>query len=256
MNNPEARGTPDEVAIVNTSITATVISLQVGLPQRMTSAGISDQSGSPQEWTTGFFKKSTSESIWLGALNLAGDGQADLANHGGLDKAVNVYPHEHYPYWGHTSGLTNLPMGGFGENFTTQGLLEQQVCIGDIFQLGDATVQISQPRQPCWKLARYWRIKDLAVRVQETGRTGWYFRVLTEGHVQAGQKLVLQERPYPQWTVSATNQVMHHLVQDRQAAQELADCKALSSRWREKLRQRALTGAQENTSLRLNGPRK
>ena len=256
MNNQEARGNPDEVVFVNTDLTATVISLQVGLPQCMTSADFLDQSGSLQEWTTGFFKKSTTESIWLGTLNLTGDGQADLVNHGGLDKAVNIYPHEHYAYWEHTVGFTPLPMGGFGENLTTQGLLEQDVCIGDVFQLEEATVQISQPRQPCWKLARYWRIKDLAVRVQETGRTGWYFRVLTEGHVQAGKKLVLQERPYPQWTVSAANQVMHHLVQDRQAAQELADCKALSSRWREKLRQRALTGAPENTSLRLNGPGK
>ncbi|MBL8074723.1 MAG: MOSC domain-containing protein [Nitrospira sp.] len=241
---------------MKTDLTATVISLQVGLPQCMTSAEFLDQSGSLQEWTTGFFKQSTTEPIWLGTLNLAGDGQADLVNHGGRDKAVNVYPHEHYAYWEHTVGLTPLPMGGFGENLTTQGLLEQDVCIGDVFQLGEATVQISQPRQPCWKLARYWRIKDLAVRVQETGRTGWYFRVLTEGHVQAGKKLVLQERRYPQWTVSAANQVMHHLVQDRQAAQELSDCKALSSRWREKLRQRALTGAPESTSPRLNGPGK
>ena len=256
MNNQEARGKQDEVVFVKTDLTATVISLQVGLPQCMTSAEFLDQSGSFQEWTTGFFKQSTTEPIWLGTLNLAGDGQADLVNHGGLDKAVNVYPHEHYAYWEHTVGLTPLPMGGFGENLTTQGLLEQDVCIGDVFQLGEATVQISQPRQPCWKLARYWRIKDLAVRVQETGRTGWYFRVLTEGHVQAGKKLVLQERRYPQWTVSAANQVMHHLVQDRQAAQELSDCKALSSRWREKLRQRALTGAPESTSPRLNGPGK
>lgn len=235
-------------------LTATVLSLQVGLPQRMPSLKASDHSGSRQEWTTGFLKKSTAESIWLGALNLAGDGQADLANHGGLDKAVNVYPHEHYSYWGQTPGLTTLPMGGFGENFTTQGLVEQDVCIGDVFQLGEATVQISQPRQPCWKLARYWRIKDLALRVQETGRTGWYFRVLREGHVQAGKQLVLRKRPYPHWTVSAANLVMHHQIQDLQAAQDLADCEALSLRWREKLRKRALTGAPENTAPRLNGP--
>lgn len=240
---------------MNASITATVISLQVGLPQRRTSTGFSNHAGSQQEWTTGFFKESTSESIWLGTLNLVGDGQADLDNHGGLDKAVNVYPHEHYPYWGQTVGLTNLPMGGFGENFTTQGLLEQHVCIGDIFQIGDATVQISQPRQPCWKLARYWRIKDLALHVQESGRTGWYFRVLREGHVQAGKKLILLERPYPSWTVSAANDIMHHRTNDMQAAQELADCIYLSLRWREKLKRRVLTGLPENTSSRLDGPR-
>ncbi|HMS85121.1 MAG TPA: MOSC domain-containing protein [Nitrospira sp.] len=241
---------------MNASFAAMVISLQVGLPQRRISTDVSAYSGAQQEWTTGFFKESTAESIWLGALNLAGDGQADLDNHGGLDKAVNVYPHEHYPYWAQTVGLTNLPMGGFGENFTTQGVLEEQVCIGDIFQIGDATVQISQPRQPCWKLARYWGIKDLALHVQESGRTGWYFRVLKEGHVQARKNLVLLERPYPNWTVLAANEVMHHQVHDRQAAKNLADCDALSSRWREKLRRRALTGVPENTSLRLRGPGK
>lgn len=240
--------------MVNRTITGMVVSLQIGLPRRITSAGFSDQSGTQQEWTTGFFKQSTSEAIWLGTLNLAGDGQADLENHGGVDKAVNVYPHEHYPYWGRTIGLMNLPMGGFGENFTTEGFLEQQVCIGDIFQIGDATVQVSQPRQPCWKLARYWRIKDLALQVQETGRTGWYFRVLTPGYVQAGKQLVLQDRPFPSWTVSAANEIMHHQVQDLQAAKNLADCTALSARWREKLKKRALTGVSENTSIRLNGP--
>jgi MOSC domain-containing protein YiiM len=239
---------------VNTSLTATVISLQVGLPQCITSVSFSDESSMPQEWTTGFLKKSTSKSILLGVLNLTGDGQADLVNHGGPEKAVNVYPHEHYAYWEETIGLTNLPMGGFGENLTTQGLLEEHVCIGDVFQLGEATVQISQPRQPCWKLARYWRIRDLAIRVQETGRTGWYFRVLKEGQVQSGMNLVLRERPYPSWTVLAANQVMHHRVQDLQAAQSLADCEALSMRWREKLRERVLTGVPENTSLRLKGP--
>ncbi|HBH78303.1 MAG TPA: hypothetical protein DDY39_00635, partial [Nitrospira sp.] len=108
----------------------------------MATADFLDQSGSLHEWTTGFFKKSTTELIWLGTLNLAGDGQADLVNHGGIDKAVNVYPHEHYAYWEHTVGFTPLPMGGFGENLTTQGLLEQDVCIGDVFQLGEAMVQI------------------------------------------------------------------------------------------------------------------
>ncbi|MBL8036919.1 MAG: MOSC domain-containing protein [Nitrospira sp.] len=239
---------------MSTGHRATIISLQVGLPRRMTSGDVSNQSGSQQEWTTGFFKEPTTESIWLGVLNLAGDGQADLENHGGVDKAVNVYPREHYPYWEQAIGLPSLPMGGFGENFTTHGVLEQHVCIGDVFQIGDATVQISQPRQPCWKLARYWKIRDLAVQVQETGRTGWYFRVLKEGHVQVGKNLVLRKRPYPQWTVAVANQVMHQRIQDLQAAQELADCDALSSRWREKLRKRALTGASENTSLRLNGP--
>jgi len=233
-------------------LSATVISLQVGLPRTVKSG---EDTGHVNEvWTTGFFKNSTPASLWLGRLNLEGDGQADLENHGGPDKAVNVYPCEHYPYWAQTIGLKNLHSGGFGENFTVEGLLENEVCIGDIFEIGESLVQVSQPRQPCWKLARRWRVKDLAIRVQETGRTGWYFRVLREGHVQVGKRLRLVERHHPNWTVSAANEVMHRRTNDRKAAQELADCVSLSSRWREKLKRRVLTGMPENTSPRLDGP--
>jgi MOSC domain-containing protein YiiM len=235
-------------------VSATVVSLQVGQPRTVGSSEETDPVD--QVWTTGFFKEPRSGLVWLGRTNLDGDGQADLKNHGGPEKAVNVYPAEHYPYWAQTIGLPNLQPGGFGENFTIEGLLESDVCIGDIFEIGESLVQLSQPRQPCWKLARRWRIKDLAFRVQETGRTGWYFRVLREGHVQAGTRLVLVERHHPSWTVSAANEVMHHLIDDRQAAQKLADCTDLSSRWREKLKRRALSGIPENTSSRLDEPRR
>lgn len=229
-----------------------IISLQVGLPRLIEVEAT--RTASDRTWTTGFFKLPVPHPVWLRKLNLDGDGQADLENHGGLDKAVNVYPAEHYPYWVQTIGLPDLQPGSFGENFTIEGLLESDVCIGDVFEVGDALVQVSQPRQPCWKLARRWQIKDLALLVQETGRTGWYFRVLKEGHVQAGNRLVLVERHHPSWTVFSANEVMHRRTQDRQAAQELADCTDLSSRWRNKLNRRALTGTIESTSSRLDGP--
>ncbi|MDF0665273.1 MAG: MOSC domain-containing protein [Nitrospira sp.] len=236
------------------TISATVISLQIGLPKTVGS----NQSPDPmdQAWTTGFFKEPTSGLIWLGRTNLQGDGQADLENHGGPEKAVNVYPFEHYPYWSQTLMLPKLPLGAFGENFTTQGLVESNLCIGDVLAVGESLVQVSQPRQPCWKLARRWRVSDLALRVQETGRTGWYFRVVKEGHVQAGNRLILLERHHPNWTVSAANEVMHHLIDDRKAAQELADCAYLSTRWREKLKRRAVNGIPENIAARLDGPTK
>lgn len=235
------------------SLTARVISLQVGKPKPVP---ISDGTDSPdQRWTTGFFKHPMTSSLWLGRLNLDGDGQADLENHGGPEKAVNVYPTEHYPYWEQTLGLVSLQPGSFGENFSTEGLLESDVCIGDVFEIGESLVQVSQPRQPCWKLARRWGIKDLALHVQKTGRTGWYFRVIREGYVQSGNSLILVERHHPQWAVSAANEIMHHRLADRQAAEELADCIHLSARWREKLKRRALTGIPENTASRLDGPR-
>lgn len=253
VNHPNGQpGSLSKGPFLRKPVAATIISLQVGQPQTLGNSGSPDPFD--EVWTTGFFKQPTSESLWLGTVNLAGDGQADLDNHGGPEKAVNVYPGEHYPYWLETLPVPDLHPGAFGENFTTTGLLESDVCIGDVFMIGDALVQISQPRQPCWKLARRWRVKDLAVRVQNTGRTGWYFRVLREGHVQVGNDLVLVERHCPDWTVSLANTVMHHRPHDREAASQLADCADLSLRWRTKLKRRAATGEAENTSSRLAGP--
>jgi len=232
-------------------VEADLLSVQVGVPRTLGRAAATDPMDTV--WTTGFFKEPVAGSVRLGRTNLAGDGQADLQNHGGPEKAVNVYPAEHYPYWERELGLAALPRGAFGENFTTEGLLEADVCVGDVFEIGDALVQLSQPRQPCWKLARRWRVKDLALRVQQTGRTGWYFRVLREGHIRAGARLRLTERPHPEWTVAAANEVMHHREHDAEAASALAACPALSVRWRESLARRAATGTAARTAARLEG---
>lgn len=228
-----------------------LLSIQVGLPQTLGVEGAIDPMDKP--WTTGFFKEKVAGRIHLGKTNLDGDGQADLQHHGGLEKAVNVYPSEHYSYWREKLKNREMPFGAFGENFTTAGLLEQTACIGDVFSIGEAVVQISQPRQPCWKLARRWRIKDLAAKVQKTGLTGWYFRVLKEGYVQGGLVLRLLERPHPEWTVSSANTIMHHHKRDLDAAQSLAFCPALSQNWRESLSKRAAIGKIADTSKRLIG---
>jgi MOSC domain-containing protein YiiM len=238
---------------LNTKSLGRIVSLQVGLPRVIETNDTRTLSG--QTWTTGFFKLPVTNPVWLGKLNLHGDAQADLQNHGGLDKAVNVYPIEHYAYWTQTLPLKNLPSGAFGENFTTDGLLENEVCIGDTFEVGDSLVQVSQPRQPCWKLARRWDVRDLAMQFQETGRTGWYLRVLREGFVKPEDQFVLVDRPYPQWTIAAANLIMHHQKKDIDAARELANCPTLSSRWRVKLSRRSTEiGLEENNSARLYGP--
>jgi MOSC domain-containing protein YiiM len=177
--------------------------------------------------------------LWLGRTNLAGDGQADTEHHGGPDKAVCAYPAVHYSYWLRELALPELPFGAFGENFTIAGAAEPEVCIGDIFSLGDALLQLSQPRQPCWKVARRWRVRDLAARVQSTGFTGWYFRVQREGEVEAGLQLRLQDRPCPEWPVARANRVMHRDRHDLLAARTLAACSHLSTTWRTKLERRA-----------------
>lgn len=228
-----------------------LLSIQVGLPKAV---------GGPNpasEWTTGFFKEPVSGPIWAGTTNLAGDGQGDLRVHGGADKAINLYPFEHYAYWLNELEIQKLSKGAFGENLTTTGAVEADVCIGDIFEIGGATrgsVQISQPRQPCWKLSRRWNIKDLAARVERTGRTGWYFRVLREGSIDPGGELRLVARSHPEWTVSLANEVMHRRKEDFEVARRLAECPALSQSWKNSLSRRAQTTTNADTSPRLRDP--
>lgn len=214
----------------------TLVSLQVGQPQTLGQADAPNPMDRP--WTTGFFKQPVAGPVWLGRTHLEGDGQADLKNHGGVDKAVLAYSADHYNFWKAQLNLPNLPPGAFGENFTITGQTEAEVCVGDIYAIGEAVVQVSQPRKPCWKLARRWRIEDLTQQVLANGRTGWYFRVLQTGIVSPGQAVVLQERPCPEWPVARAHQVMHHDLNDKAAALALANCALLSQNWRDKLRQR------------------
>lgn len=217
-------------------MTAQLLSIQVGLPQTLGTENAPDPMDRP--WRTGFFKTPIQGELWLGRTNLAGDGQADLENHGGIDKAVLAYSATHYPYWRSQLDRPDLPTGAFGENFTVDGQSEAEVCVGDIYAVGDALVQISQPRQPCWKLSRRWRVADLALQVKANGRSGWYFRVLQEGMVQPGLPLTLQERLHPEWSVDRANRVMHRHIQDEAATAELAACPSLSENWRQTLLKR------------------
>ena len=217
-------------------IAGLIRSIQVGLPEK---GHPECQEEVPQKpWTTGIFKRPVIGPVRLERHNLWGDGQADLVHHGGLDKAVCVYPSEHWAHWQGILPPHQLAGGAFGENFTLEGLTEAEVCIGDIFAVGSALVQISQPRQPCWKLARRWQIKDLAVQVERTGFTGWYFRVLQEGIVESTVPLQLTDRPFPQWTVATANRIMHQERDNQTAAEELSLCPLLSSSWHHTLRQR------------------
>ena len=231
--------------------TPQVITIQVGLPQAFGIKGASNPMDRP--WTTGFFKTPIEGKIWLGSTNLVGDGQADLKNHGGVEKAILAYAAEHYPIWRKNLQLPDLPHGAFGENLTIVGQTESSVCIGDVYNLGEAKIQVSQPRQPCWKLSRRWRIRDLALQVQQNGRTGWYFRVLKEGNIEPNLPLILQDRPYPQWTIARANQIMHQEQnQDNlESAAQLAACPLLSSKWQQTLSRRAKKSVNPDPAPRL-----
>lgn len=212
------------------------MSIQVGLPRMLGREDAHEPLDRP--WTTGIFKSPIAGTVWLGRLNLVGDGQADLKVHGGPHKAVCVYPAEHYPLWRGELDLWEMPYGSFGENFTTGGLLESEVCIGDVFAVGTALVEVSQPRSPCRKLAWRWQVSDMVARVLASGRTGWYLRVLREGEVQGSDELLLMQRPCPEWTVERATRVMHRDKANLDAARALAACPALAPGWWESLAKR------------------
>jgi MOSC domain-containing protein YiiM len=158
-----------------------VLSVNVGLPRKIQYNG--------QIINTAIFKDPVKGPIMLRKLNLDGDRQADLTVHGGIDKAVYSYPVEHYDYWGKQFPDTDLMWGMFGENFTTEGLLEDAVNVGDQFQIGSAMLVATQPRMPCYKLGVRFGRMDVIRRFMTSGRPGIYFKILKEGEVKTGDKI-------------------------------------------------------------------
>jgi MOSC domain-containing protein YiiM len=163
-----------------------LISVNVGLPRVVMSHG--------DPVSTGIFKEPIADRVMLRTLNLDGDRQADLSVHGGPSKAVYVYPSEHYEYWKHEFPELKLPWGMFGENFTTAGLFETQLNIGDKFRVGSAMVMVTEPRMPCYKLGIRFDRPDIVKRFLASERTGFYFAVLQEGEVGVGDPIELTER--------------------------------------------------------------
>jgi len=181
-------------------------SIQVGLPKTH-AIPENDRTGA-KPWRTAYVKEPVSGPVEVEQEKLAGDGQADRRVHGGVDKAVLAYPADHYPLWQQELGH-ELPLGAFAENLSISGQTEADVCLGDIWRIGNVELQISQPRQPCWKIARHWNNKMLPKLVAKTGRSGWYLRVIETGQIEAGMKLTLVDRLYEKWTVERANRAMY-----------------------------------------------
>ena len=215
---------------MSTATTVRLLGLRTGRVQTFGPAGQPSAIG----------KMLVSGPLWLDKLGLQTDEQADQKNHGGLDKALHHYPNEHYANW-----AVELPdqshlfhAGGFGENLSTRGLNEENICLGDTFQLGGALIQVSQGRTPCWKLNHRFGVPDMVRRVQNSGRTGWYYRVLTAGTVLPDDTLKLIERPCPAWTIARLFQTLNEKKPDRDALATLAKIDELAPGWREKALQR------------------
>jgi len=224
------------------SPTAILSSIQVGKPARYGFADAVDPHDKP--WTTGFFKTSVEGPIFAGATNLEGDGQADLEHHGGLDKAVLAYSGDHYPKWRHELGMPDMSHGAFGENLTIVGLDEESVHIGDVFGIGATRFEVSQPRRPCWKLARRWRMDELVSLVLRNGRSGWYLRVLEPGRIEKHMTVMLLERPNPEWSIARAQQIFHYHAKDLALTRQLADVPRLAYSWATELSDRAKRLAQ------------
>lgn len=207
-------------------VPAYVTSIQVGRPRPLNTP-----SG---PITTAFVKDPVAGPVALRTLGLDGDSQVNTRYHGGPDRALCVYPGEHYAHWAERLGRS-LPPASFGENLTTRGLLEDEVEIGGTYAVGDAVVQVSQPREPCHKLAGRHGVGQLAAWVKRSGRTGFYLRVLEEGVVSPGDAILPVSRPAAGVTVAELNRVTYRDRRDLEGLERAAGAEGLEAGWRSRL---------------------
>lgn len=195
-----------------------------------------------QTVNTGIFKKPASGPVRLRTLNLDGDRQADLSVHGGPFKAVYGYPSEHYEFWAEELPGTQLPWGMFGENFTTEGLFESDLHLGDRLQIGNAIIMVRQPRMPCYKLAIKFRRDDIIARFLHSGRSGFYFSVEQEGMVAAGDEFQFLSREPRAITISEMNRLYAEDKYNTGLLKKAIESPALPEDWRDYFKNR-LAGA-------------
>ena len=201
-----------------------VLSVNVALPRLVAWRG--------QTFNTGIFKKPVAGPVMMRQLDLDGDRQADLSVHGGPYKAVYAYPAEHYEFWRKEFPEMELPWGQFGENLTTEGLNEQDTHIGDVLRIGQATVQVRQPRVPCFKLAAKFQRDDILKRFLQSGRSGFYFSVIAEGLVAAGDGIERIQEDENRIAVSDINKLYYHGT-DVSLMRRVIQLNALPTDWRE-----------------------
>lgn len=210
----------------------------------------------PRGYPSGIDKQPVSGPLHLAVTGFEADQQGDTVNHGGPDKAVHIYARDHYAVWRRElpHRAASLVPGGFGENLVVPGIDETAPCLGDRLRLGSAIVEVSQGRQPCWKLSVRFNQTDMPRRVQDSGRTGWYFRVLEEGEVEAGCMLTLLDRPHPAWTIARINRLFYHDTLNIAALRELSALPGLTPSWRRLVENRLSRLAVEDWRRRLDVP--
>ncbi|PMY40526.1 MOSC domain-containing protein [Pseudomonas sp. GW456-L14] len=198
-------------------------------------------------------KRPVANRLWLWPQGLGSDEHGDPRFHTGPERALHHYPAEHYSYWRKRYPQVDWCAPAFGENLSTHGLTEEQVCLGDMFRWGGALLQVSQPRSPCYRLSHRWGIPDLPQQAQNNGRCGWFYRVLKPGFVSADQPFELIQRSYPGLTVAWALRCFYREPLEHAGLKKLVDCPALASRWRDIAIKRMRTGLIEDWSARLLG---
>lgn len=187
-------------------------------------------------WISAYQKLPVTGPVKVSRTQVEGDEHVDQPAHGGTEMAALAYSAGHYPHWREELGLEGFGPGAFGENLTIEGFEERGISIGDVFEVGDVRVQISNPRGPCANISRFWGREDLLKRVTESGRTGWYLRVLREGTIEAGMPVTRVERPQPEWTVERVFRARVDPHADLGDVAKLTELPLLSEEWRGKFR--------------------
>lgn len=206
-----------------------VVSLNVGLPVSMAHGS--------KEVVSGIVKRASEQPHALSFTGIEGDGQGDTVHHGGRDKAICVYFERHLPYWSRKYNRS-FEAGAFGENLTISEWTEQDLCIGDIVNIGDVVVQVSQPRQPCYKLGLRHDLPELPGHVQLQGYTGFYFRVMKEGVLHSGSELMIVQRHPAGISIAEANRLMYINKEDVAGLRELLAVHELAVSWQEQLGKR------------------
>jgi len=204
---------------------------------------------------SGIAKRPVEGPLTLSETGFIGDMQGDTIRHGGPEKAVHHYSFDHYAAWAGDLGAHPLLVGpaAFGENLSTSGLTEDSVAIGDVFRLGTAIVEVSQGRQPCWKLNERFGRPEMARQVQSTGRTGWYYRVLQPGMVSPDDDMLLQERRAPAWTLARIWRTFYIDPLNREELAGIAALDRLAEGWRSHAARRLESNKVEDWTRRLAG---
>lgn len=209
----------------------------------------------PRRVPSGIDKRPVDGRIHVGVEGLSGDAQGDRQHHGGPEKALHHYAHDHYATWRGMIGpkaMLEAP-GVFGENLSTHGLTEDAVAVGDTFRLGEAVIQVSQGRQPCWKLNARLDVPDMALRVQRTGMTGWYYRVIECGFIEKGDALQLVDRLSPDWTLKRLWRTLYVDTMNLDELAAMAKLAHLPAVWRGYAERRLATRQVEDWTRRLTG---